>query len=65
MTVADVLREVEEIRRIQSDDERAHARADRLWRAVLEAIVSGDDKPAALAAAALKVDELDFARWCA
>lgn len=49
------------------DDERAHSMADKLWRDVLEAIATNDTfpGPATIAKMALKVDELDFARWCA
>jgi hypothetical protein len=65
VTPRDVAVRVLEIDRFAGDDERQHARADKLWRDVLHAIATGAcDDPRALAAAALTVDEIGFARWC-
>ena len=66
-TVADVEAEVETLRQVTGDFEYAHSLEDALLVAVLDAIASGDhvDDPAALAAAALKVAEVDFPRYCA
>lgn len=64
--VEDVEREVERIRGMADDDESAHSTEDALWERVLRAIASGetDDAPG-IAAAALKTQTVDFARWCA
>ena len=66
MTVDDVTAEVERIREMRWDDEAAHGAEDNLWENVLRLIASGEtDKPAELAAAALKTKTVEFARWCA
>ena len=68
MTVEEVLREVEEIRSIASDNEVAHSAEDSLWWNVLKDIAFGDHdrvQMQELAAAALKTTKIHFARWCA
>lgn len=65
VTKDEVAERVREIARRTSDDESAHAAEDALHRAVLEAIATGTEDPAALAAEALRTQQLDFARWYA
>lgn len=66
MTVDEVEAEVARIRELRWDDEAAHSAEDNLWEKVLRLIASGEtDTPAELAAAALKTQTVDFARWCA
>lgn len=66
LTLDDVLRRVDAIRKMVGDDESAHSEEDDLHRDVLQAIADGRcDEPRACAAAALKTCELDFARWYA
>jgi hypothetical protein len=58
MTVDDVRKEVECIRSIAWDDERAHSTEDSLYRSVLIAIAQGKcANPSLLAAAALESRE--------
>lgn len=48
------------------DSERLHAAEDVLYVAVLKSIADGTaDDPAAMAREALKVNDMDFARWYA
>lgn len=57
---------VDAIAAMADDDEQAHRAADQLWRDVLEAISERRaEDPGLCAFVALKVDELDFSRWCA
>jgi uncharacterized protein with von Willebrand factor type A (vWA) domain len=65
VTVDDVRAEVEAIRAIASDDERAHGREDELHQAVLVAISDGAANAVDLAREALKTQDVKFARWCA
>jgi hypothetical protein len=66
MTKAEVIAEVDGIRRYHDDGEAAHGQEDRLHKRVLRAIAEGAcDDPAGCAAEALKTLEIDFARWCA
>jgi hypothetical protein len=66
VTVDDVDAEVRRIASMASDPEAAHSIEDDLYVRVLEAIVAwGCDHDAALAAAALKTQDFNFARWCA
>lgn len=65
LTVADVEKRVAKIRAMSDDDESAHGMEDGLRGDVLRAIAKGASNPHLLAAAALKTDEIDFARWCA
>lgn len=66
LTIEDVEAEVARIQEMRFDDEAAHSAEDRLWENVLRTIASGyGAKPSALARAALKTTEIDFARWCA
>jgi len=67
MKVSDVEKDVAEIEAMKRDDEMAHSFEDALYEKVLIAIRDrepGDD-PADLAKAALKTQEIEFARWCA
>jgi hypothetical protein len=64
MTEAEVLRRVEEIRSIASDDSTAHLEEDNLREEVLQAIADGVcDNPQACARAALTTEDIDFARY--
>lgn len=65
LTPAMVLARVDEIRDQRHDDEAAHSLEDDLWGEVLREIAAGADNAAELAAAALKSNDIDFARWCA
>ena len=56
---------VARINGIRHDDEVAHGHEDVLYVAVLQAIAGGAPDAAALAAEALRTQEIDFARWCA
>jgi len=51
---------------IADDDESAHAAEDRLHESVLQSIADGTaEDPKAMAAAALKTDDIEFSRWFA
>jgi hypothetical protein len=65
MTVDDVKKAIEKIRAFVEDEEEgyAHDAEDGLRAAVLEAIASGAPDPAALAAAALKSDAIEYDRF--
>lgn len=65
LTAEDIARRLAEIHAVRDDDEDAHGRTDQLHRDVLAAIAAGAPDPALLAAAALRTETLDFARWCA
>lgn len=72
MKVKDVEMRVQRIREIAADDESAHGEEDQLHQDVLAEIVrqgkepeDGASSPFALAEAALKTVEIEFARWCA
>ena len=66
MTLFDIIARVKAIKRLQSDDEAAHAEEDKLHQEVLAFIASGGcDNPWAYAAEALKTTKIKFARWCA
>lgn len=64
MTAEDVQNRVTRIRSIQYDDEGAHSSEDHLYVDVLTAIADGSTNPAALAAEALRSQDIDFARRC-
>ena len=70
--MSDPMLSVETVRRMvaaiadDDDDESQHSEQDKLYVAVLIAIASGGtDDPAGTAREALKVLEIDFARWYA
>lgn len=65
MTVEEVERRVESIRLMSGDDETAHSEEDALRADVLFAIMNGAENPGDLARAALKTDDIEFARCCA
>jgi hypothetical protein len=66
MNVGDVERRVAAIEREKDDFERAHGMADDLYRDALRAIADGEtENAAALALAALKVENIDFPRYAA
>ena len=66
MTIEEVQERLAKIEAVSGDDEAAHGLQDGLYVAVLMAIAEGDtDDPAALAAEALKVKDIVFARWMA
>lgn len=58
--------QVRDIEAIAGDDEMAHGAEDQLHQEVLAAIANGETSdPAACARAALKTQNIKFARWCA
>jgi hypothetical protein len=64
--VTTVRQRVADIEAVSGDPEDAHSDQDTLYRDVLEFIAGHDrDLPGRLAAEALKVEEIDFPRWCA
>jgi hypothetical protein len=65
LTVEDVARRLAEIHAARHDDETAHGLEDSLRSDVLRSIAAGAPDAAILAAAALRSDGLDFARWYA
>ena len=65
LTVEDVARRLAAIHAERDDDERARGMSDDLYRDVLATIAAGAREPQILAAAALRLETLDFARWCA
>lgn len=66
MTLADVNKAVREIEEVRGDDEVAHGKEDALRYRVLEWIAdNGDEASSELARAALKTEQIEFARWCA
>lgn len=66
MTLEDVARWVEGVRRMARDNEAAHGREDDCWKKTLRFIASGDcPDPVAFAAAALRTLEIDYVRWYA
>lgn len=65
LTVEDVARRLAEIHAQRNDDEVAHGMADDLYRDVLAAIANGAPDAEILAAAALRSETIDFARWYA
>lgn len=69
MTVDDVKRRVERIKEIwvlDGDEERCHSMEDELRGDVLLAIADGVvEDPEGVASAALRTDDIKFARWCA
>lgn len=68
LTLAEVREAVKSIEALIWDYESAHSLEDELYVKVLRAIAAGglsEGHGAALAEEALKVRELDFARWCA
>ena len=61
-----VVGEVENIRRMKSDDEIAHSAEDGLFIEVLEAIANGEcSDPQGCAREAIITRDIEFARWCA
>lgn len=65
MTVDEVLARVASIYSVRHDYEAAHSSEDGLHQDVLRAIAAMGGEAGALAEAALKTCDLDFARWCA
>ncbi|MFE3169316.1 hypothetical protein [Streptomyces sp. NPDC059224] len=65
LTAEDIARLLAEIHAVRDDPEAAHGRTDDLHRAVLATIAAGAPDAELLAAAALRTETLDFARWCA
>ena len=65
MQVKHVIQWVKDIEEIKGDDEAAHAKEDRIYKAVLNAIADGHPDAQELAREALKASKIDFARWCA
>lgn len=69
MTVTDIERRIEEIKAADGDDEQQHSLEDALLRAVLTAISLGNigegETAGDLAHAALKVRDVEYARWSA
>lgn len=67
MTIENIEARLQIIRNKADDDEHAHALEDDLRRDVLEFIAAnaGDSQTRALAATALKSEDIGFSRWCA
>ncbi|MGX1483422.1 hypothetical protein RKD45_002498 [Streptomyces griseus] len=65
LTAEDIAHRLAAIHAAQGDDERAHGLEDDLHRDVLATIAAGAPDASLLAAAALRTETLDFARWCA
>ena len=65
MTIEEIQASLRTIKSLSSDDELAHSMQDELCRDVLTSIALGADNARELAAEALKVHEIEFARWCA
>jgi hypothetical protein len=66
ITIEDVYKEVEKIKRLAGDPESAHDHEDGLHQAVLQLIADGKcQNPPLFAAAALRTKNIDFQRWCA
>lgn len=65
LTAEDIARRLAAIHAVQDDDEVAHGLTDDLHRDVLAAVAAGAPDAPLLAAAALRTETLDFARWCA
>jgi regulator of protease activity HflC (stomatin/prohibitin superfamily) len=66
VTVEEIQKRLDYIRKIRGDDETAHTVEDELRADVLRAIAEGRcEDPAACAAEALKSADIQFARWCA
>ncbi|MFI1734030.1 hypothetical protein ACH40E_33420 [Streptomyces acidicola] len=65
LTAEDIARRLAEIHAVRDDDEAAHGMTDDLHRQVLATIAAGAPDAPLLAAAALRTETLDFARWCA
>jgi hypothetical protein len=65
ITLHAIKSKVEEIKKISSDDEKAHALEDELYILVLMAIAEGCLNPKELASAALEARNIYFSRWCA
>ncbi len=66
MNVQDVVARVDAVYRYRSDDETAHQVEDDLYVDVLKAIAAGQcEDPSGCAAAALKTQDICFARWYA
>jgi hypothetical protein len=65
LTVDRVREQVAYIAAIRQDDEVAHSEEDRLYRDVLKHIANGGPDAALLALEALKVEDIEFFRWCA
>lgn len=66
MTVEEVEARVAKIAAMAGDDEAAHCEEDELHKDVLRFIAEGClGQVSALAIAALRTEEIEFARWCA
>lgn len=63
MDVAEVLKRVDRIGQLVTDDEAAHGEEDDLYRDVLEEIATGNPDPVGLARVALATQEIEFHRW--
>ncbi|RLU81209.1 hypothetical protein CTZ27_33160 [Streptomyces griseocarneus] len=63
MSVEDVAHRLAEIAHHQDDDEVAHGLEEQLHSDVLRAIAAGAPDAQILAAAALRSETIDFARW--
>ncbi len=63
MDIAEVRSRIRSIKASKGDNEVAHSKQDELYEDVLRAIARGADR--ALAREALKVQKIEFERWCA
>lgn len=65
ITIEEVEARVRMVESRKDDNESAHGIEDDLYEDVLRAIAEGSPEATALARAALKSKDVDFARWCA
>ncbi len=66
LTIKTIEAEVKRIREMAGDDEATHVTEDDLHQSTLRAIADGKcENPRECARAALKTQEISFARWCA
>ncbi len=66
MTISDVKELVDEVKALKDDDEAAHSTQDGMLEQVLRSIADGTcEDPHIMAQEAIKVFDIEFARWCA
>jgi len=66
LKVAEIIKRLEHIQAVASDDEAAHSKEDELHQAVLDAIANGEcELPSVAARIALETLKIKFCRWCA
>lgn len=65
MTLDEIEKRLQEIRRISHDDEAAHSCEDSLLIEFIEYVVTRGGDLGAMAAKVLEVADVEFNRWCA